>query len=105
VIWSSVRSYGLVSDCIFSVRRGRHTISKRDWSSDVCSSDLFHPYTESGRYRSIHTPHPRSLPEEKIMSNHPPPVRWVVRLSPLFPLQKFLHAVCCFFKILHACRK
>src|SRR5437868_12753869 len=26
----------------FSSRR-RHTISKRDWSSDVCSSDL-HPY-------------------------------------------------------------
>src|SRR5438067_7222707 len=25
--------------CFFSSRR-RHTISKRDWSSDVCSSDL-----------------------------------------------------------------
>src|SRR5699024_12014205 len=23
--------------------RSRHTISKRDWSSDVCSSDLAHP--------------------------------------------------------------
>src|SRR5699024_11624647 len=28
---------------IFSSRR-RHTISKRDWSSDVCSSDLIPPY-------------------------------------------------------------
>src|SRR5699024_11927442 len=27
----------------FSSRR-RHTISKRDWSSDVCSSDLFPQY-------------------------------------------------------------
>src|SRR5699024_11741421 len=25
----------------FSSSRGRHTRSKRDWSSDVCSSDLF----------------------------------------------------------------
>src|SRR5699024_8062184 len=24
--------------------RRRHTISKRDWSSDVCSSDLFHAF-------------------------------------------------------------
>src|SRR5699024_3916592 len=29
----------------FSSRR-RHTISKRDWSSDVCSSDLFHTSNE-----------------------------------------------------------
>src|SRR5437868_12175894 len=28
------------SNFFFSSRR-RHTISKRDWSSDVCSSDLF----------------------------------------------------------------
>src|SRR5699024_11665162 len=27
----------------FSSRR-RHTRSKRDWSSDVCSSDLYQPY-------------------------------------------------------------
>src|SRR5699024_11330403 len=27
----------------FSSRR-RHTRSKRDWSSDVCSSDLLHPH-------------------------------------------------------------
>src|SRR5207249_8409885 len=30
----------LAIDFFFSSRR-RHTISKRDWSSDVCSSDLF----------------------------------------------------------------
>src|SRR6202046_2684410 len=27
----------------FFSRRRRHTRSKRDWSSDVCSSDLFYP--------------------------------------------------------------
>src|SRR5437588_6266544 len=30
-----------VRDCFFSSRR-RHTMSLCDWSSDVCSSDLFH---------------------------------------------------------------
>src|SRR5699024_11995557 len=30
------------TDCFFSGRR-RHTRSKRDWSSDVCSSDLDFP--------------------------------------------------------------
>src|SRR5699024_12124333 len=29
----------IISCCFFSSRR-RHTRSKRDWSSDVCSSDL-----------------------------------------------------------------
>src|SRR6201988_3756342 len=33
-----MRNYCLV-DCFFSSRR-RHTRSDRDWSSDVCSSDL-----------------------------------------------------------------
>src|SRR5699024_4792064 len=32
-------------DFFFSSRR-RHTRSKRDWSSDVCSSDLINPYHE-----------------------------------------------------------
>src|SRR5699024_11950076 len=32
----------------FSSRR-RHTRSKRDWSSDVCSSDLVHFIVSSGR--------------------------------------------------------
>src|SRR5207249_7046287 len=31
----------------FSSRR-RHTISKRDWSSDVCSSDLIHIHYQVG---------------------------------------------------------
>src|SRR5690606_39342017 len=31
---------GVVSDFLFSSRR-RHTSFSRDWSSDVCSSDLF----------------------------------------------------------------
>src|SRR5699024_12010194 len=33
----------------FSSRR-RHTISKRDWSSDVCSSDLTHRYSAGWAY-------------------------------------------------------
>src|SRR5699024_2999827 len=33
----------------FSSRR-RHTRSKRDWSSDVCSSDLFHSGIRKGRH-------------------------------------------------------
>src|SRR5699024_11860515 len=32
----------------FSSRR-RHTRSKRDWSSDVCSSDLFFPFITENR--------------------------------------------------------
>src|SRR5699024_11881567 len=35
----SVRSFFRISFLFFSSRR-RHTRSKRDWSSDVCSSDL-----------------------------------------------------------------
>src|SRR5699024_11233811 len=34
-----VHDYPRFVYCFFSSRR-RHTISKRDWSSDVCSSDL-----------------------------------------------------------------
>src|SRR5699024_11411470 len=39
VILPDMRQSILVSDFFFSSRR-RHTRSKRDWSSDVCSSDL-----------------------------------------------------------------
>src|SRR3982750_2230412 len=38
---------GLSTLFFFSSRR-RHTISDRDWSSDVCSSDLFIAYTVKG---------------------------------------------------------
>src|SRR5256884_6805403 len=31
-----------VSECFFFSSRRRHTRCSRDWSSDVCSSDLFH---------------------------------------------------------------
>src|SRR5699024_11993517 len=34
------RSIDLFTYCFFFSSRRRHTISKRDWSSDVCSSDL-----------------------------------------------------------------
>src|SRR5699024_11698972 len=33
-------SYVTEATCFFFSSRRRHTISKRDWSSDVCSSDL-----------------------------------------------------------------
>src|SRR5207249_9630730 len=37
----------------FSSRR-RHTRSKRDWSSDVCSSDLFHEQVRAaGQHRQL----------------------------------------------------
>src|SRR5699024_11983419 len=44
---SSYLSRSLFLGFIFSSRR-RHTRSKRDWSSDVCSSDLFHAVTGPG---------------------------------------------------------
>src|SRR5699024_11237279 len=34
-------SYFSLSFCFFFSSRRRHTRSKRDWSSDVCSSDLY----------------------------------------------------------------
>src|SRR5699024_11737981 len=37
---SSTRNERSTSTVIFFSSRRRHTISKRDWSSDVCSSDL-----------------------------------------------------------------
>src|SRR5699024_12098142 len=40
---SSVRCYSIIF-FFFSSRR-RHTRSKRDWSSDVCSSDLLPPHS------------------------------------------------------------
>src|SRR2546422_5212237 len=36
-------SYGRLSTCFFFSSRRRHTRCSRDWSSDVCSSDL--PFT------------------------------------------------------------
>src|SRR5699024_11904289 len=43
-------------DLFFFSSRRRHTSSKRDWSSDVCSSDLFedHNHVSGGD----HTQHP-----------------------------------------------
>src|SRR5437868_15445909 len=47
--WLACRSRRRSSTCsfFFSSRR-RHTISKRDWSSDVCSSDLLRAALEAG---------------------------------------------------------
>src|SRR6266496_2895923 len=44
----------------FSSRR-RHTRSLRDWSSDVCSSDLYHPL-----YINTHFNHPKEVTEAAI---------------------------------------
>src|SRR5699024_11928499 len=37
-----------MSECFFFSSRRRHTRSKRDWSSDVCSSDLGHDRAAAG---------------------------------------------------------
>src|SRR5699024_4743522 len=34
--------------CFFFSSTGRHTISKRDWSSDMCSSDLYEYFKQCG---------------------------------------------------------
>src|SRR5699024_12689668 len=44
----------------FSSRR-RHTRSKRDWSSDVCSSDLPGPPAWTGRLQNVINSGPTSL--------------------------------------------
>src|SRR5438067_1135367 len=45
---------GLENGQFFFSSRRRHTISKRDWSSDVCSSDLLRPAREPrGPSRSV----------------------------------------------------
>src|SRR5699024_12204772 len=46
-------NYGVLCFFFFSSRR-RHTRSKRDWSSDVCSSDLHH-YVQYDKY--VYTDH------------------------------------------------
>src|SRR5699024_11473022 len=49
--------------CFFSIRR-LHTRSKRDWSSDVCSSDLGQcglPYLISGKVTSFEKLYARSV--------------------------------------------
>src|SRR5699024_11708191 len=39
-IYNNGTSYIIYIDCFLFSSRRRHTRSKRDWSSDVCSSDL-----------------------------------------------------------------
>src|SRR5699024_11219638 len=40
MLWLTMRKDGRRSPLFFFSSRRRHTRSKRDWSSDVCSSDL-----------------------------------------------------------------
>src|SRR5207249_8914935 len=56
-------AFALADDFLFS-RRRRHTISKRDWSSDVCSSDLT-ARAEEGRPRR-EAVHPARLAVEDV---------------------------------------
>src|SRR5438067_5084057 len=51
----------------FSSRR-RHTRSKRDWSSDVCSSDLIPPWRRMGRLRRRPKGRPRKNQKVKAAS-------------------------------------
>src|SRR5699024_11977157 len=50
-----------VSFYFFFASRRRHTISKRDWSSDVCSSDLLAIFTLPA------LPRPRSRPVAELL--------------------------------------
>src|SRR5699024_11753304 len=52
----------------FSSRR-RHTRSKRDWSSDVCSSDLEHPEHKENTGRTGRRQILRVLGELRLISN------------------------------------
>src|SRR5699024_11313993 len=63
----------------FSSRR-RHTRSKRDWSSDVCSSDLLHregitrshyPCFRRSKRQRLTVPHPRDPPQLDVAMSHP----------------------------------
>src|SRR5699024_11604992 len=51
---------------LFSSSRRRHTTSKRDWSSDVCSSDLHRTGFDRVALGSVRVPVPRpgQTPEE-----------------------------------------
>src|SRR5699024_12130321 len=50
----------LVLGYFFFSRRRRHTRSKRDWSSDVCSSDLRFPANRASTYELYSTAHNRN---------------------------------------------
>src|SRR5207245_2981590 len=57
----------------FSSRR-RHTRCYRDWSSDVCSSDLYNPYIvvpSDPAVKGLHTPETRNLNNPDLPSPYP----------------------------------
>src|SRR6266513_3521915 len=67
----------LVISFFFSSRR-RHTISNRDWSSDVCSSDLAGSLTgKSGSIRTVPVNHSAGP-----FADACEPLRWIFILSP-----------------------
>src|SRR5699024_11410306 len=64
----------------FSSRR-RHTRSKRDWSSDVCSSDLSHDFAHTKSFPSRNSPLPSPYHSPLVSSRSSPAPR--SELSPL----------------------
>src|SRR5438067_11154989 len=53
----------MVSSCFFFSSRRRHTRSKRDWSSDVCSSDLAASAAPAEGQRELRTLRAEALTE------------------------------------------
>src|SRR5699024_4718525 len=53
---------------IFFSSRRRHTRSKRDWSSDVCSSDLSYTYIEQGLPRLLARFNPETLNRRTLLA-------------------------------------
>src|SRR5699024_6827575 len=52
--------------CFFFSSRRRHTRSKRDWSSDVCSSDLYLHINQICKYKHIVSSYTKIIREELI---------------------------------------
>src|SRR5690606_40260534 len=88
---------------LFSSRR-RHTRFSRDWSADVCSSDLYyrwlraHPevgrvwFTDGTDVEMLRDPFPEMEPGKLYVGSEPKTLRdeWMVRHHPDRTLQKFM---------------
>src|SRR5699024_11838549 len=60
----------LLSSVFFFSSRRRHTRSKRDWSSDVCSSDLCQASTASGASAPIQKARPMPWMNSAVRVSH-----------------------------------
>src|SRR5699024_11981812 len=74
----------------FSSRR-RHTRSKRDWSSDVCSSDLWKKYHQENQH---YKPDRRSFQRELLLFLFTP--RLLIRIQEPLPSPDLFFACCRF---------